>query len=48
MMVQAGIRKIYYFPAKGLEVDWVTYCENRERDEAGRQVQNQLQSLSHW
>ncbi|KAJ3331039.1 Cytidine and dCMP deaminase domain-containing protein 1, partial [Kappamyces sp. JEL0680] len=32
MMVQAGIRKIYYFPAKGLEMDWKCYCEKRERD----------------
>lgn len=32
MMVQAGIRKIYYFPAKGLEIDWVKYCEHREKD----------------
>ena len=26
MMVQAGIRKIFYFPAKEIEVDWEDYC----------------------
>ena len=32
MMVQAGIRKIYYFPAKGLEINWSDYCQRRDRD----------------
>jgi deoxycytidylate deaminase len=26
---QAGIRKIYYFPAKGLEMDWDYFCEQQ-------------------
>jgi deoxycytidylate deaminase len=30
MMVQAGIRKIYYFPAKDWEMDWKSYCEHQE------------------
>ena len=33
MMVQAGIRKIFYFPAKDIEVDWADYC--RLQDAAG-------------
>ncbi|XJO71308.1 hypothetical protein BDV3_000846 [Batrachochytrium dendrobatidis] len=27
VMVQAGIRKIYYFPAQNWEMDWAAHCE---------------------
>ena len=30
MMVQAGIRKIFYFPAKEIEVDWEDYCKQQD------------------
>ncbi|KAJ3311418.1 hypothetical protein HDV04_004020 [Boothiomyces sp. JEL0838] len=34
MMVQAGIRKIYYFPAKEWEMDWDNYCLMQEQFES--------------
>ncbi|KAJ3325364.1 Cytidine and dCMP deaminase domain-containing protein 1 [Boothiomyces sp. JEL0866] len=34
MMVQAGIRKIYYFPAKEWEMDWDNYCLSQEKFES--------------
>jgi deoxycytidylate deaminase len=34
MMVQAGIRKVYYFPAKDWEVDWKAHCVQQEQGRA--------------
>ncbi|KAI8893510.1 cytidine deaminase-like protein [Globomyces pollinis-pini] len=32
MMVQAGINKVYYFPAKDFEMDWNAYCTKQCQD----------------
>jgi deoxycytidylate deaminase len=42
-MVQAGIRKIYYFPAKDWEMDWKGYCVVQE---SGKSVSPTRASLS--
>jgi hypothetical protein len=30
-MVQAGIRKVYHFPAKDFEIDWFEYIKNQDQ-----------------
>lgn len=31
MMVQAGIRKVYHFPAKEFEIDWLEHIKNQDQ-----------------